>query len=159
MITVTFKPNPRRNPQLTDNSEYVLVNWRISTNNPRTWRPPTDVFEREDSIVVRMEIAGMSEDGFSISLDQNILLVHGVRQDTSERRAYHQMEINFGEFQTAIEIHTPIDTENVRAEYQNGFLWVFLPKACPSCPCAGWSSTRRRRSADHRPAAFGAPGG
>ncbi len=130
MITVSSKPNQRRNPPVPDKSEYVIVNWRISSH-PHTWRPPTDVYEREDSIVVRVEIAGMNESDFSISLDQNVLAVRGVRPDLNERRAYHQMEINFGEFLSAVEILVPVDIEHVQAEYQNGFLWIILPKAQP----------------------------
>ncbi|NLG97307.1 MAG: Hsp20/alpha crystallin family protein [Chloroflexi bacterium] len=130
MITVALKSSARRNTQIPEKSEYVLVNWRISSH-PHAWRPPTDVFEREDSIVVRMEIAGMSESDFSISLDQNILIVRGVRADTAERRAYHQMEINFGEFISIVEIQAPIDQERVTAEYENGFLWIFFPKTQP----------------------------
>ncbi len=130
MITVALKPSQRRNPPVPDKTDYVIVNWRISSH-PHTWRPPTDVFEREDSIVVRVEIAGMNESEFTISLDQNVLAVRGTRTDTSERRAYQQMEINFGEFLTAVEIQVPVDVEHVQAEYQNGFLWVILPKAQP----------------------------
>jgi HSP20 family protein len=131
MITVTLKPGQRRTIQPPDNSEYMIVNWRLVTNRPRTWRPPTDVFEHEDRVVVRVEIAGMSESDFSISLDANVLTVTGIRTDSNERRAYHQMEINFGEFLSSVEFNIPIDTTHVRAEYQNGFLWVYLPKAQP----------------------------
>jgi HSP20 family protein len=130
MINVALKPSQRRNPPVPDQSDYVLVNWRISSH-PHTWRPPTDVYEREESIVVRVEIAGMSESDFSISLDQNVLAVRGVRPDLNERVAYHQMEITFGEFLSAVEILVPVDIEHIQAEYQNGFLWVILPKAQP----------------------------
>ncbi len=136
MITVALKPIQRRSSSMPEKSDYVFVNWRISSH-PHAWRPPTDVYEREDSVVVRVEIAGMNENDFSINLDQNILTIHGIRQDTAasgagrERRAYHQMEINFGEFLTTVEIQAPIDIEHVSAEYQNGFLWVLLPKAQP----------------------------
>ncbi len=130
MINVALKPNQRRTPPVPDKTDYVIVNWRISSH-PHTWRPPTDVYERDDSVAVRVEIAGMNESDFSISLDQNILAIRGVRADLNERRAYYQMEINFGEFLTAIEIPVPVDIEHVQAEYQNGFLWVFLPKAQP----------------------------
>jgi HSP20 family protein len=130
MITVTLKSNPRRNSPLPDKADIVVGNWRISSY-PHAWRPPTDVYELEDSIVVRVEIAGMNENDFSISLDQNVLAIRGVRADINERRAYQQMEINFGEFITAVEIQVPIDTEHVHAEYQNGFLRVILPKAQP----------------------------
>lgn len=115
---------------MPDNNEFMVVNWRV-TPRPRAWRPPTDVYELDDKLVVRVEIAGMNENEFSISLDQNVLTVKGVRPDIAERRAYHQMEINYGEFATAVELLVPIDTEKVRAEYQNGFLWVYLPKAQP----------------------------
>lgn len=131
MITVALKSNPRRAAHTPDNRpEYVIVNWSI-TPHPHAWRPPTDVYEHEDAFVVRVEIAGMKEDDFVINLDQNILVIRGVRPDKSERRAYHQMEINFGEFMTAVEIPAAVEAEQVRAEYQNGFLWVHLPKAQP----------------------------
>jgi HSP20 family protein len=130
MITVALKPSQRRNVPVPDKSDYMIVNWRTSSH-PHAWRPPTDVYEREDTIMVRVEIAGMNETDFIINLDQNILTVRGVRPDISERRAYHQMEINFGEFFTAVEIPLPVDVEHVKAEYQNGFLWVILPKSQP----------------------------
>ncbi len=130
MINVALKPGQRRTSPLPDNSDFVIVNWRISSH-PHTWRPPTDVYEREDSIIVRVEIAGMNENEFVINLDQNILAVRGVRADLNERRAYHQMEINFGEFFTAVEIQMPIDVDRIQAEYQNGFLWITLPKTQP----------------------------
>jgi HSP20 family protein len=129
-MNVELKSSQRRNPQMPDNSEYMIVNWRINSR-PHAWRPPTDVYELEDKVVVRVEIAGMNESDFSINLDQNVLTVRGVRADTTERRAYHQMEINFGEFASAIELQIPVDMDRARAEYQNGFLWVILPKTQP----------------------------
>lgn len=130
MITVAYKSGQRRGAPAPENPDYVIVNWRV-TPHSHAWRPPTDVFEREDSLIVRVEIAGMNEDDFVIQLDQTLLVIRGTRIDTGERRAYHQMEINFGEFITAVDLQTPIDVENVSAEYQNGFLWVFLPRAQP----------------------------
>jgi HSP20 family protein len=130
MLSIVLQPVQRRNPQMPDNPDFGIVNLRVSSRQ-HAWRPPTDMYEREDSLVVRVEIAGMKEEDFIIHLDQNQLVIRGTRSDVNERRAYHQMEINFGEFMTGVELPTPIDAENVRAEYQNGFLWVFLPKAQP----------------------------
>ncbi len=130
MITISLRPKTFRTAPLPEKPDYMIVNWRVSAI-PQSWRPPTDLFEMEDRFVVRMEIAGMKESDFEIVLDQNILVIRGIRPDLSERRSIHQMEINFGEFVSAVEIHAPIDTENVSAEYQNGFLWVNLPKSQP----------------------------
>lgn len=96
---------------------------------PHLWRPSTDVYELEDRYVVRVEIAGMKEADFNINIDQNILTISGARQDTGERRAFHQMEIHYGEFITQFELSNDIEREKVEAEYQDGFLRVILPKA------------------------------
>jgi len=92
------------------------------------WTPPTDVFENENEVIVRMEIAGMREEDFNIELNGRILTVRGFRQDISERRAYHQMEIRFGEFSIDMELPSPVDVNRVEAMYNNGFLRVVLPK-------------------------------
>jgi HSP20 family protein len=103
------------------------VHLHLSMRSP-AWRPPTDVYEIDDAVIVRVEIAGMHETDFSIILDGRYLSIRGVRQDVTERRAYHQMEIRFGEFNVDVEMPAAIDVENVQATYQNGFLKIILPK-------------------------------
>jgi HSP20 family protein len=102
-------------------------------NGVRThiWRPPTDVFETDEAVIVRVEIAGMREDDFSISIAGNQLTVRGNRPDVQERRAYHQMEIFFGEFNTEVNLPAPVLTDQVVAEYQAGFLRLMFPKDKP----------------------------
>lgn len=105
-------------------------NWRILMRSP-AWRPPTDVYETEETMVVRVEIAGMREEDFIIELNGRELMVRGNRQDPAGRRAFHQMEIRFGEFALAIELPYHINTGEVQAVYQNGFLVISLPKMKP----------------------------
>lgn len=97
----------------------------------RLWTPPTDVYETEQDVVVRVEIAGMQKSEFSILLEGNLLTIQGNRPDVAGRRAFHQMEIPFGEFRSQVELHWEIDHTAVRAEYKDGFLVVTLPKAKP----------------------------
>jgi HSP20 family protein len=132
MISVKVFPNPNRHPNNQENPFLVsgIVSWRTS-GRPRVWRPPTDLYEVEDKIIVRVEIAGMSDGDFTISIDQNTLSIAGIRPEIGERRAYYQMEIPFGEFSTEVEIPVPINVEEVQAEYRDGFLLVNLPKAKP----------------------------
>jgi HSP20 family protein len=104
--------------------------WRI-ISRPNAWRPPTDVYETEDAIIIRVEVAGMREADFTISLVERNLTIHGIRQDTSERRSYHQMEIAFGEFHTEVELPYLVVSDKVEATYRDGFLRVVLPIAHP----------------------------
>lgn len=101
------------------------VGWQV---RPNVWSPPTDVYETEETFIVRIEIAGMREDDFEVSLESNTLFVTGFRPEVRERRAYHQMEIHFGKFATAVGIPGTVDVEHSTAEYKDGFLTVTLPK-------------------------------
>lgn len=110
--------------------ESGISGWRL-TIRPPAWHPPTDVYETEDMVVVRVEIAGMREDDFMVELDGRFLQVRGSRLDQPERRAFHQMEIHFGEFIIEIEIPVEISASDVIANYSNGFLKILLPKSRP----------------------------
>ena len=113
---------------LTESRREILhaVSWQVRSN---AWSPPIDEYETEEAYVVRMEIAGMHEDDFEVSLENNILLVSGSRLDElPERRAYQQMEIRFGKFSSAISLPGPVNSEQAQAEYKNGFLIIVLPK-------------------------------
>jgi len=104
--------------------------WRNGVRSS-IWRPPTDVFENEQEVIVRVEIAGMREDDFSISLTGDRLTVRGNRPDIQEKLAYHQMEIFFGEFNVEVNLPAPVLADQVVAEYQAGFLRLVFPKDKP----------------------------
>ena len=112
-------------------SKYAGINRGRNGMRSHVWRPPTDVFEIDETFVVRVEIAGMEDAEISIELHERLLVIRGIRQDVPERRAYHQMEISFGEFLSEIELPGPIIAEEVVAEYKGGFLKVFLPQDRP----------------------------
>lgn len=105
------------------------VSWQI---RPNVWSPPTDAYETDEAYIVRMEIAGMREEDFDVTLENNTLLIMGMRSDTTERRAYHQMEIRFGKFATAVGLPAPVNIDEALAEYKDGFLTITLPKAKPN---------------------------
>jgi len=117
----------------SDDSSYSTpegTHWRFAMR-PHIWRPPTDMYETEEAIVIRVEIAGMREQDFSVALEDRTLTIRGLRTDMSERRAFHQMEIPFGEFSTEVELPVSILSEGVEAIYRDGFLQITLPKARP----------------------------
>lgn len=95
----------------------------------RVWVPPTDVYETEDLLVVLVEIAGVQQADFSISLHERRLVISGRRVDAGPaRRAYHKMELQFGDFRTDVELPVAADEAHISAEYNDGLLRVVLPK-------------------------------
>ncbi len=95
----------------------------------RAFRPPTDVYETEDCLQVRVEVAGIKPDDFQVSLVNDTLVIVGTRQDSSNKRAYHQMEISWGEFRTEVYLPQTVDMDKISAVYEDGFLVVTLPTA------------------------------
>lgn len=101
----------------------------VSLHHVQTWKPPTDVYETDDSVVVQTEAAGMRDGHFHVSLQGQTLTISGIRSDRSgERRAYHQMEINTGEFRDEINLPAPVDPESMSARYDDGILEIRLRK-------------------------------
>lgn len=107
------------------------IGWQVSIHS-YAWNPPTDVYETEASFVVRLEVAGMRQSDFSIDVEDNFLIISGARSELSEHRTYHQMEIRFGEFSTAIEIPAGADVTKAEADYEDGFLNIVMPKIKPT---------------------------
>jgi HSP20 family protein len=95
------------------------------------WRPPVDIRESAERVVVKIELAGMSEDEINVTLYEDALVVSGERRDDGEDREnlyYQEAQIRYGPFRVEVFIPSPVDREAVTARYENGFLWVTLPK-------------------------------
>ena len=118
-------------PTIVRRSQSIVIETRRETPwrvHPNVWRPPTDVYETATNIVVKMEVAGMREEDLEVVVQDNLLLISGSRSDSSERKAYHQMEIPFGRFSVGLELPARVNTDNATAEYKDGFLTIQLPK-------------------------------
>jgi len=103
----------------------------VSPRQHKTWCPPTDVYETDECVIVKVEISGMAEGDFVISLEGNRLTISGIRRDPAAKLSYQQMEILYGHFETHAQLHRAIDEDEIEATYQQGFLVVRLPKAKP----------------------------
>lgn len=130
---ITVKPKPGRGGAVAERRRMLVetIGWQVRVQH-HIWSPPTDLFETQSAYIVRVEVAGMREQDFSVVLEHNYLTISGSRNEPHERRAYHQMEVRFGEFSTVADLPGPIDIKASRAEYEDGFLTVTLPKASPN---------------------------
>mgnify|MGYP003573330512 CR=1 FL=1 len=110
------------------NDVMPTVRW-IAGGRSQSWRPPTDVYETESNVIVKVEIAGMSEQDFAISLSNRSLRISGTRHDPDRKQAYLQLEIPYGHFCTEVFLPYAVAYEEIDATYENGFLTVVLPRA------------------------------
>jgi len=99
-----------------------------------TWRPLADIRESTGMMTIKIELAGVREEDIEVTLYEDALVVSGERQDDPERSEnlyYHEAQIRYGPFRVEVLILSPIDREGIQARYENGFLWVDLPKKLP----------------------------
>jgi HSP20 family protein len=94
------------------------------------WRPPTDVMEDENRLIVMVEVAGMQHGEFHVAVSHQQLVVSGIRNAAEQARiAYHQLEVRYGEFRSEVVLPWPVDEDSIEAHYEDGFLRVVLPRA------------------------------
>ena len=104
---------------------------QLTTLHSATWRPLADIRESATIITVKIELAGVKEEDIEVILYEDALVVSGERYDDYEPQEnlyYHEAQIRYGSFRVEVFIPSPIDRDEVAARYENGFLWVDLPK-------------------------------
>jgi HSP20 family protein len=95
------------------------------------WAPALDVHEDVEKVTVQVELAGMKKEDFDISLQDDVLTISGERKAESEKREGESFrsERVFGSFSRTVTLPAPVQTDAVKAAYQDGILTVTLPKA------------------------------
>jgi HSP20 family protein len=94
-------------------------------------RPPIDVEERTDEVVVVAEMPGLNPKDFSIEVTDSRLILRGEKRQESETRErdYYYAERSFGSFRRMIALPCEVDAARASAKYKDGVLRVVLPKA------------------------------
>lgn len=106
------------------------------TGQTDAWRPALEVYETEQALVVRAELAGIDERDLRVALDNDALTIQGKRMpdarrvaDAPERRSYHEMGITYGPFRAHVQLPFPVARDGVEANYEHGLLTIVLPRA------------------------------
>lgn len=94
------------------------------------WTPAVDLYEDDEKVVVKVELAGMKKEDIEVTLHEGTLSIAGERKTEKkfEEAGVYRSERSFGRFQRAIALPTPVDGAKVKADYTDGILSVTLPK-------------------------------
>ena len=94
------------------------------------WTPACDIFEDEEGVSLRFDLAGVEPKDVDIRFENGVLTLRGERKLEREdkRENYHRVELAYGTFTRSFSLPGTIDAEKIRAESKNGLLVVHLPK-------------------------------
>jgi HSP20 family protein len=96
----------------------------------RRWAPAMDLVERDDHLVLKADLPGLSEDDVRIEVQDHVLTVSGDRKTEHEdkREGYYRMERAFGSFARSVTLPEGIDADKIDASFDKGVLEVRIPK-------------------------------
>src|SRR6266571_3952200 len=86
------------------------------------WVPNTDVYATDSGLVIKVELAGMRSENLEITVEDSRLRISGNRPDgcRAAKASFLVMEINYGPFETVLELPSGYDLSQARAAYLNG---------------------------------------
>lgn len=98
-----------------------------------TWQPATNVYETPHAYVLCIELAGIATKNVHVEVSNlNRVIIRGRRSlpgpAGATQLSVHVLEIDEGFFCRDVELPEPIDVRQITTRYQQGYLWLTLPK-------------------------------
>lgn len=92
--------------------------------------PKAEVFETGDQIALKLEVPGLSEKDFEITLNNHVLTVRGERklENGFKQENLAWTERPYGTFTRSFNLPNTVDVNTIHAAYANGILEVVLAK-------------------------------
>jgi len=106
------------------------TDWQYRDSATAAWVPPVDVLEEKDGIRIMAELPGVKPDQVGISLEGNVLTIHGTKEQLAEEHTerVHRYERVYGAFERTFTLPSTVDANAIKAHYEHGVLTVTLPK-------------------------------
>ena len=89
-----------------------------------------DVFQKENNIVIRSAIAGVSGKDLDISITNDTVTIKGSRNEDKEekKKDYFYKELYWGSFSRTVILPEEVNPDKSKATLKNGVLTIVLPK-------------------------------
>ncbi len=93
------------------------------------WSPQVEMFERDNQLVVRADLAGLTRDDINVELSDKGITIEGERKSEHEekREGYYRSERSYGKFYRRIPVPEGVNAEHAKATFNNGVLEVTMP--------------------------------
>ncbi len=98
-----------------------------------TWAPAVDIKEEKDRFLVTADIPGVNRQDIHISLENNLLTLHGERnlEQSQNKEGYSRIERMQGQFYRRFNLPQSADESKIDAIYKSGVLKIIIPKKEP----------------------------
>jgi len=107
-----------------------LVGRTGEESNLTPWAPAVDIYETEHELVVKADLPDVNPQDLDIRVENNILTIRGERkfENKVKEENYLRMERSYGSFSRTFSLANSVNSEAIKADYQNGVLTLSIPK-------------------------------
>jgi HSP20 family protein len=114
---------------------HLESDWMGSTTAGVGAYPPINIFQQADDFVAVVELPGVKKSDLQIEAKESTIRISGKKLvDYDEKASVHRRERLFGIFDRTLSLPVQIDADKIRAEYHDGILAVFIPRAASEKP-------------------------
>ena len=94
------------------------------------WAPSVDIYETEHELVVKADLPEVDPKDLDIRVENNILTIRGERKFDKKvnEENYLRVERSYGSFARSFTLANTVNSEAIKADYQNGVLTLSIPK-------------------------------
>jgi len=101
-------------------------------SNLTPWAPAVDIYETENELVVKADLPDVNPQELDIRVENNILTIRGERKFETQGQVnesnYLRVERAYGSFSRSFSLANSVNSEAIKADYQNGVLTLSIPK-------------------------------
>ncbi|MEX1327067.1 MAG: Hsp20/alpha crystallin family protein [Desulfobacterales bacterium] len=92
--------------------------------------PVVDLYEKDDHFVIKAELPGVTKKDITIDLKDRVLTLSGERsyENNVKEENYYRRERSYGKFQRAFTLPADVDSDRIKAEFNDGLLQIEVPK-------------------------------
>jgi HSP20 family protein len=93
------------------------------------FNPPLEVLERDNQLVIRAEVPGVTKDQLRVDVEDGQLVISGERKNDFEEKKgeVYRSERSYGRFARVVALPEGTDVDQAKASFSNGVLEITLP--------------------------------
>ncbi len=117
-------------PTVSDLMNRFMNDFNMENPTRDCYKPAVNITENDEEFSLDFMVPGMKKEDFKINLENDVLTVSAELKEEKkeENRGYYRKEFSYGSFCRSFTLPESIDSENIKASYENGILTVGLPK-------------------------------
>lgn len=96
-----------------------------------TFSPSIDISETDKQFIIDVEVPGMNKKDIDLNIENDMLTISGERSFKKEEdgKQFHRVESHYGTFNRTFRLPDHVDSESVKATYDNGILQITFNKS------------------------------